>query len=252
MSMTSAQIVARACAIAKVPGWTSQAGQYLNAILQDLCQTYDFAVARKTQVFNFSPGLVDPTGRFAAGAGPYPLAADFLRCEGPKSVFWTQSGVAYPLVPVDLAEIDMTVQQAGNASYPQWFATDSSLGDILGAGAAGPIAYVFPAPSGAFPVTVRYFAQMPDIATPESSATVPWFPNQAYLLTRLAGELMRESDDERFVAFLGDGAQGAEGILRKYLGLKDDKSNRAQSVTLDRRRFGSNFAALPSTKTTGW
>lgn len=252
MSLTAQQIVARACAIAKVPGWLSQGGQYLNMVLSDLCQTYDFQLARKTTTFNFNLSLVDPSGRFQLGSGPYQLPADFLRCQDEKSVFWTLQGVQYMMVPIDLSEMDMAVQQPGNQSYPYWFATDLSLGDETTYGAPGPVAFVYPAPSGAFPVTVRYFAQMPDIATPESSTTVPWFPNQTYLITRVAGELMKETDDSRWQAFLGEGPEGAQGLLTRYMRLKDDKSNRSTTVKLDRRRFGPNFGKLKNTKNIGW
>jgi hypothetical protein len=248
MALTSAQIVARACAIAKVPGWTSQAGQYLNAVLQELCQTYDFELAKKTYQFTFQPGLTDPMGLFQAGSGPYALPGDFLRCADEKSVFWLNNGVPYPLVPIDMSEFDMTIQQPGNSSYPYWFAVDLSLGDQTADGKSAPMAYVYPQPSGAYPVVVRYYAQMPDIATPETSATVPWFPNTNYLITRVAGELMKEADDERWTAFLGDGEQGAAGILRGYLQMKDNKTNRAMTVKMDRRRFGPNFSTLPNTK----
>jgi hypothetical protein len=68
----------------------------------------------------------------------------------------------------------MMVQQAGNQSYPYLFATDMSPLDADAAGrrdARVPQAYVWPPPSGAYPVTLRYFCQMPDIDTPETSAT---------------------------------------------------------------------------------
>ena len=252
MALTAAQLVALACQDAHVPGMTSQCGQTLNMILGDLCQTYDLAVARKTFYFNFSPGLRAQVGNSIYGSGPYPLPADFLRCADDKSVFWTLLGVPYFLVPIDLSEFDATVQQAGLQSYPYWFATDLSLSDEAVNNNPGPMAYVYPPPSGAFPVTVRYFAQMADIVTPETSATVPWFPNQTYLRTRMAGEMMRPADDERYVSFLGEGPEGAQGILSRYLKLKDDKSNRATTVKMDRRRFGPRFSALPNTKTVGW
>lgn len=252
MSLTAQQIVARAAAIAKVPGWTAQAGQYLNAVLQELAQTYDFQLIRKTTTFNFNLALTDPTGLFQLGSGPYQLPADFLRCQDEDSVFWTLNGVRYPMVPIDLSEMDMAVQQAGNQAYPYWFATNLSLSDETAAAATGPMAYVYPPPSGAYPVTVRYFAQPADIATPETSATVPWFPNTNYLITRVAGELMKETDDERWQVFLGDGPAGAQGILNRYLKMKDDHNNRAISVKMDRRRFGPNFSTLPNTKTIGW
>lgn len=252
MALTSQQIVTQACAIAGASGLTAQAGQLLNMILSDLCQTYDLGLARKTYTFTFSTTLTDPAGRFQQGSGPYPLPTDFLRCVDAQSVFWTLNGVPYPMIPIDLSEFDMTTQQAGNQSYPYWFATDLSLGDETAAGASGPMAYVYPAPSGAYPVVVRYFAQMPDIATPEASATVPWFPNQSYLVTRLAGELMRITDDERMAQFLGDSPDGAFGILRRYLQMKDDHQNRAITVKKDRRRFGAQFSNLKNTKQVGW
>jgi hypothetical protein len=252
MALTSAQIIARACAIAKVPGWTSQAGQYLNAVLSELAQNYDFQLIRKTYTFNFNLLLVDPSGLFLQGCGPYQLPADFLRCQDEDAVFWTLNGVRYPMVPIDLSQFDMAVQSAGLQAYPYWFATNLSLGDETVASASGPMAYVYPPPSGAFPVTVRYFSQPADIATPETSATVPWFPNANYLITRVAGELMKEADDDRCQTFLGDGPAGAQGILLRYLKLVDDKINRATVVKMDRRRFGPKFSNLPNTKQIGW
>jgi hypothetical protein len=46
VALTSAQLVTLSTQIARAPGYTSQAGQLLNAILSDLAQTYDFALAR--------------------------------------------------------------------------------------------------------------------------------------------------------------------------------------------------------------
>lgn len=252
MALTAQQIVSLATQMAKAPGMVVQAGQLLNSVLQELCQTYDFQLARKTFYFVFQPGLTAIVGNSIYGSGPYPLPADFLRCQDEKAVFWTLLGVPYPMVPIDLSEFDMAVQQAGQNSYPYWFCTDMSLGDEAQQGNATPVAYVYPPPSGAYPVTVRYFAQMPDIAAPETSAQAPWFPNSNYLITRLAGELMKLTDDSRWQAFLGEGPEGAQGILREYLKLKDDKSNRTATVKMDARRFGPTFSRLPNTKRVGW
>ena len=59
MSLTSAQIVTLACENARCPGFTSQAGQLLKSILSDLCQTYDFAAARKSYAFTFTPSQIN-------------------------------------------------------------------------------------------------------------------------------------------------------------------------------------------------
>lgn len=250
MALTAQQIITLACQDAKTPGFTSQAGQFLNMILGDLCQAYDFEVARKTFYFNFNPGLVStvPGSNSLYGSGPYPLPSDYLRAAGKKSIFWTLLGVPYFMVPLDIDEYDSAVQQAGINGYPWAYATDLSLGDQADAGQTSPQLYVYSPPNGAYPVTVRYFCQMPDIATPESSATVPWFPNQAYLRRRVAAELMGIADDDRQPVWM----EQAEDLLQSYLKLKDDKSNRAQTVSLDRRRFGQSYGRLKNTKSIGW
>lgn len=244
MALTAAQIVTRACAVARTPGWTSQAGQYLNAVLQELCQTYDFDLAVGNTSFNFNLSVTSATyPDFIAGMGPYNLPTDYLRAD-PEGVYFYQQGVKYDLISLDFSEFAALVATTGLQNYPTVYATDMSQ--------SPPALFVWMPPSGAFPVVVRYRRQMPDIATPETNATVPWFPFDNYLITRVAGELMKEADDDRCQAYLGDTAGGAEGMLRKYLNLKDDNSTRAKRVTLDRRRFGPSFAALKNTKLVGW
>jgi len=94
---------------------------------------------------------------------------------------------------------------------------------------------------------------MPDIVTPQTSSVIPWFPNQNYLLTRMTGELCKGYDDDRAAALLGDDNPGGSGyILRHYVQMKDDWTNRAKTVKLDRRRFGGSFQNLRNTKLVGW
>lgn len=244
MSLTAAQIVTQATQIAKCPGYTSQAGQQLNSILQELAQTYDFDVVKGFYQFNFDPTLVNNVNtNVLVGSGPYDLPSDFLRCD-PEDFWYYISGVPYFPIAIDLNEFDATVQTAGLQSYPYWYTVDVSL--------TPPGLYIYPPPSGAFNAKMRYRKQLPDISTPETSSSVPWFPNTNYLITRLAGELMKITDDERWQVFLGDTPAGAQGILNRYLRLKDDKETRSQSVSLDRRRFGRRYSSLPNTKTVGW
>ncbi len=246
MALTYQQICVLATQDAKCPGFMSQAGQLLQMILEDLNQTYDLDVAKKTFYFNFNPGLTASQGNSIYGSGPYPLPADYLRAiEG--EVFWTLQGVVYDMIPVDLAEFDHLVQQPGIQSYPYVFATDLSLSDN-----PTPVMYVYAPPSGAYPVTVRYYSQMADVENPQTSTAVPWFPNSAYLRRRLAGELMGLTGDDRADAWLGEGPMGAQGILSRYLKLKDDSSNRAKTIKLDRRQFGRAYNTLPNTKLIGW
>jgi hypothetical protein len=237
---------------------TAQAGDTLNIVLSELCQTYDFAACKKTYQYNFNPSQINYLGQAFQN---YP--ADYLRSANDRSSFYVISGVPYPMIHCDPSEFDQLVQQAGLSNYPVFYTTNMSLtGDAnaLVAGVPGtagvPVALFWEVPSGAYPVTQRYYSQMPDIATPASSAVVPWFPNQNYLITRVAGELMKDSDDERAGSFLtddeGSNPLGAGVVLRKYLKLKDDTSDRVETVKLDRRRFGTSFDRLRNTKQIGW
>lgn len=249
MPLTAAQIVTIATQTARAPGYVAQAGQLLNSILSDLCQTYDIPAARKTFTSVFNPVGAPANANYTnlqPGAGPYALPADFLRCIRDDQM-WFLQGVPYPMIAVDLAEYDWYVQQAGNQSYPYVMATDLS--------ASPPLFVVWPAASGAYPFQFRYQSQMPDIDTPETSAVVPWFPNQRYLMKQLSGMLMELTDDDRSQTFLGDGDPdnpGSQAILRKYLKEMNDPNTRAKRVTLDRRRFRNPTANLKITKATGW
>jgi hypothetical protein len=249
--LTSAQLVTLACQDAHAPGFTAQAGQFFNMVLSDLCQTYDLEVAAGTFYGNFNPGQRALMGNSLYGSGPYPLPNDFLRFKDEKAAFWTLLGVVYDLIPCDLGEFDMLVQQAGTQSYPYIVATDMSVSDAvqqaLPAGCPG-AAYFYSPPSGAYPYTWRYYRQMPDIATPETSNVVPWFPNQGYLRKKLAAMIMGQVDDDREAAWQTQ----ADAMLRSYLLLKDNRSNRATTVKLDKRRFGRSYTNLPNTKTVGW
>jgi hypothetical protein len=244
MALTSTQIVELAVQKAKTPGMLLQAGQELNAILQELCQTYDLADARGTFFFNFNQGPnADNTGQ-----GPYLLPSDYLRTQKGKQ-FYTFNFQPYELISIDQDEWDLLTQQPGFNDFPRNFYVDTSQ--------SPPQEFVWPSPSISSQITVRYFRQMPDIASPEVSTAVPWFRNQKYLITRLAGEMMQISDDTRAAEFLTDdpkiNSQGAGVLLRRYLNMKDDPEGRAKTVTLDRRRFGSSaWDRLPNTKVIGW
>lgn len=237
--LTNAQIITLACQIAKCPGMTSQAGQLYNSILDDLCQTYNIDAARTTIVFNFSGS--------GGGTGPNVLPANYLRADEDE-VFWTLNGVPYPLISMDLAEYDALVRTAGFQSFPTHFATDMSK--------APPEMFIWPPANGAYPCTLRYFQQMPTIASPELSAAAPWFPNATYLKTQLTGMLCQITGDDRADGFLSDNDEmhpnGAGVQLRKYLKMQGDPLGRAKTVQLDRRRFGRNFATLRNTKQVGW
>lgn len=272
--LTAQQIVTLANQIAKTPGFTVQAGQRLNDIQQELCMTYDIAQARKTFNFSFN---ISQTGAVNLGTGPYLLPTDYLRAQHGKA-FYIYNGQPYFMTCIEQWEYDALIQQPGFMDFPRDFYVDTSTsllfppfiaGDFnqdfnndfsVGFSPGGGQAqmFVWPPPSIAVPVTLRYFAMMPDIPSPEVSPQIPWFPYQQYLITRLAGEMMALADDTRADGFLTDNeaknSQGAGVLLRRYLTMKDDPEGRAKTVELDRRRFGnqSNWNRLPNTKSIGW
>ena len=256
MPLTAAQICALSRQDARCPGFTSQSGQLLNMILSDLCQNYDFDVARQNVAFTFQPGQLNSQGQAYQN-----LPANYLRGIRNGS-YYTISGVPYPMIPCDFVEeYNMLVEQAGLSNFPVYYATDMSLTGVanspIGAGGAlVPVMLFWEIPSGGYPANIYYYSQMPDIATPETSSVVPWFPSQEYLRTELAGQLMKLTDDERVDTFLSSDEDrhpsGSRVVLRRYLQLKDDKSTRVQQVQLDRRRFGAQFSRLKNTKQIGW
>jgi hypothetical protein len=242
VALTANQIISLAAQIAKVPGFVLQAQQLLNSCLQELAQDYDFEVIRKYFTFPFSFTATPPQYSYALGAGPNPMPADYLRlC--PEGSYYLISGVPYNMISVKQEQFDHFVQQAGLNSFPTYFYIDTAQ--------APPALYVWPPPSGAFQVSIRYFSLPADITNFD---LVPWFPNSTYLYTRLAGELMKLANDDRWQGFLTDaeGSGGAGELLHKYLVMKDEPGGAVKTVKLDRRNFRPNSASLPNTKQIGW
>ena len=314
--LTAAGVIDKALQNARAINMDAQALDFLNAILSDLCQNKDLALARGRYLFNFNPALVT-----LFGSGPYPLPLDYLRTSGSsgsrgvnKSVWYLYPTPSFPagqplyLIPIDLAEFDL-FPQLPSQSTPELWATDmggpltqrivnattatltagstagtvadasnlqnglsmagegvqpgttitvSGLNITLSVPATGtntaasvffgipPVAYVYPAPIGSYPVTVRYQRQMPDIV---STAQYPWFPSDGYLIDQLTGFIMGLTGDQRREQFFAS----ASRHLEQYLGLSDDKTNRAQQVVLDARNFGRGAGGrLKDTKIQGW
>jgi hypothetical protein len=210
MSLTSAEIITRACSIAKAPGYRVQAGQYLNLVLASLCQTYDFDYIKKTQTITFNNSF------------SYALNSDHLRT---KEVFYSVNGDIFYLFQIPIETYHTLFIGPGVSNYPNKFATDVSTSPN--------ILLPYPPPSISQDVTVNYYPQMPDITTPESSSTVPWFNNQEYLITKVAASLMLETDDDRQQVF----DARAEKILSGVLDMEDDKEGFAPTIKLSRERF---------------
>jgi len=234
---TASTIVSRAIQIAKLTsGMAQQAGQVLNEILLELTYTYDLSIALNTTTVNLTGS--GPNN----GAGPYNLPANYLRAAS-RDLTFLINGLPQQLTQISLAEFDMLVNVSGSANYPNQYATDVST--------SPPQLFVYPPPSFLIPLQIRYYGTLPEIATPETSSVIPWFPFQQYLIKRLAGELMAITGDPRADAFLGDSPGGAEHMLRKYLNLQGDREDTASMVRLDGRFFGRGGTTFPPSKVTG-
>lgn len=241
MALTVAQIIALALQDANCPGFTEQAGQKLNLILQELAQDYDFATNQGWLSGTFGSGIggVVNSAAVVPGSGPYQLPADFLRFNF-NDFFWVNGGINYFPTPLDIDEFDQLVQQPGFSSYPTAYAVDTSTTPNG--------LYVWPAPSANYPYFGRYQKQNPDIATPETSATVPWFISQQYIMHRLTAEMMITTGDTRAGALL----KTAEMDLNQFIKKEGNHDTRAVKVKLDPRSFGPNWQKLPGTKQVPW
>lgn len=216
MALTSAQLIARACTVAKTPGYSVQAGMYLNMLLSSLCQEYDFDYIKQTQLITLN-----------SNAG-YALNSNHLRT---KEVFYSVNGAIFYLFQIPIETYHALFNGPGVSNYPYQYAIDVSTDPNT--------LYFYPPPSIAQTVTVNYYPQMSDIVDPETSSEVPWFQNQEYLLVKIASLLMRETDDERQPLY----DMQADKILSKYLSMKDDKTNISDTIKLSREKFrsGDNF-----------
>lgn len=232
------QIVNLACQIAKCPSYTAQGGQFLNNVLQSLAMDYDFDVIRKTANFNFNTSTSG--NGYALGSGPNFMPPDCVRVHR-NGAFYFIDQVPYVMIGSTQEEFDTFVQQAGNASYPSRFYVDVSKSPME--------LYVWQPAAGGYPCTVRYQPVPDPIVTPETSASIPWFPNTQYLIDAVSENLMRITNDDRLQTFI----QMNDKNLTSYLKMKDDPETGVKRVTLDRAYFGNNaWARLPNTKKIGW
>lgn len=232
MPYSAQQLVTDACDACDCPGRLSLAGRYLNMILANLAQTYDLDTVRQITTLNIS---AQPTIPY-----PWPLPINYLRA---YDVFYLVNGEPFYLSQMELSSFDKLFTGQGIDNYPEHYATDMGVSPG-GAVATAPNMYFYPPPAIVLAVTVRYRPQTSDITTPETSAVVPWFPNQLTLFKMLCAELTEHLDDERAPQF----NQKANSLMQKYLIMSDDKEGFAQTVKLDPNTFRSRGSLPPSKK----
>jgi hypothetical protein len=208
------------------------------------------------------PGIQNLPYAYATDLSPESTAADYIvgtttAAMSQTSTVITCASVNYMITGQGLAGngvpagATITAITSSNQTVTMSAAATATFQSVTGAGAAAimfgtqPNAYVYPGPSGAFPAILRYQRLMPPLL---DFTRVPWFPDQAYLIDRLSADLSSSTTDPRRKEFLAQ----AEKKLGAYETFEGDKTNRAQTVILDRRRFGRAFSKLNNTKTIGW
>lgn len=233
--LTSQALVTSACQVAKVPGYLAKGGEFLNTILSDLAQCHDFPSARQTQVFNIGPnqGNGYNTQFYTL---TLPNGVTYLRT---KEVFYNVQGTIFYLDQIPISDYDKLFQGTGISNYPYWFTVNTEY--------TPPQMAFYPPPNIALTPTIRTQYLPADISSPETSSTVPWFPDQRFLRTRLVADLMAFTGDQRRKQFDMDATE----MLTAYTKMVDDKEGYAQQVKLDRRMFRS-VSDLKPTKTTGF
>jgi hypothetical protein len=221
-----------ACAIAKCPGFLSQGGIFLNMTLEDLWLHRDLKINRVTEFITVQ----------ANNFGPFTLPQNYQRT---YDLFFEQNNLPYFLNPISTEEYDQEFKDPSIANYPYEFMTilyDETTALQQVPPSAGQL-FIYPQSSGQIVLTHRYMVKQPDISVPETSAVIPWFPDQDYLITATASRLMQLTDDTRRDKFLAD----LDRMLRTHMISGDgDEQKVVNSVRLDPRRFHTNRTLKPT------
>ena len=229
MALSAATIVADALAIAKCPGFTSQGGRALNLVLNDL-------VLHR----NLKVNLVSATIPVVANSnGPFALEADYLRT---YELLYYINDQPHFLRPSNRKQFDSEPNKSTTANYPYEWATDLSPEATSPLTPSG-LLYIYPQSNQNLTLQHRYFVERPDITAPETSATVPWFADQDYLIQATAARMMRVTDDTRYPLFMG----ACDKMLESHLVMEGDEQQVVKEVQLDPRRFRVG-GSLKSTK----
>lgn len=223
--ITSQQIVADACAIARAPGFTALGGRSLNLVLNDLTLHRDLKVNRKKTTFIAQAGA----------NGPFSLGSDYLRT---YDMWYEVNNFPYFLFPLGQDQYDQLFKDPSIANYPYAYATD------LGSAAtqSNVAVFIYPQSNSQLTIQHRYMVNRPDIPAPESSAVIPWFQDQDYLIHATSTRIMKITGDERYGQFV----EAGEKMLRIHLIMDGDEQQVARGIKLDPQRFHLNRNLRPT------
>ena len=226
--LTAAQICTLVGQIAKCPGMSSQIGQSMNTVLVSLALQQDLDLVRRQTTITLTTG---------ASPSSYPLPSNYLRA---RKFFYYIDGSPFDMIPQPLETILLQYTNIDNVDYPYWFGTDTNTANNL--------IYVYPNPVVELTATLIYFDSATEISTPESSSTVPWYPDQDFLINETARRMMRITDDERILAFKAD----SDETQRRTLRLLNDPEGRAVCVKRDPNTFRNIQNVKPTKVEGGW
>lgn len=224
--LTASEIIQLSVQIAKVPGMTTQAGQFLNARLLQLALEQDMDIIRRTATINV-----------ITGQAAYALPVHYLRM---RECFYNINGSVFWLVQLSLKDYDQLNTNPGLTDYPYYYATDIST--------TPPTLLLYPPPSLAIDLTIRYMDNNVEIVDPVNSIEIPWFQDQALLIDMVAENLMHISDDTRAEMMY----QMNDDKFRRLLQMSNDRENRAIIVEKDERRFRNARRVRPTKLQGGW
>lgn len=224
--LTASQIIGLAVQIAKVPGMTTQAGQFLNARLIQLALDQDMDIIRRTTTVNI-----------ITGQSAYPLPVNYLRM---REAFYNINGSVFWLIQLSLKSYDQLNTNPGLTDYPYYYSTDI--------GTTPATLFVYPPPSLAFSMTIRYMDNLVEITDPVNSAVIPWFQDQELLINMVAENLMNIADDTRAEEM----GRRNDDKFRRLIQMSNDRENRATVVEKDERTFRSIRRVRPTKLQGGW
>lgn len=224
--LTASEIIGLAVQIAKVPGMTTQAGQFLNARLLQLALEQDMDIIRRTTTIPIITGQV-----------AYDLPPNYLRM---REAFYNINGSIFWLIQLALKNYDQLNTNPGLTDYPYYYSTDI--------GQTPPQLLLYPPPSLAFTLQIRYMDNLVEIDDPVNSMVIPWFQDQSLLINMVAENLMSISDDTRVEMMFRQN----DDKFRRWIQLSNDKENRATVVEKDERTFRSIRRVRPTKLQGGW
>jgi hypothetical protein len=223
--LTSSQIVADACVIAKAPGFIAIGGRQLNLVLNDLVLHRDLKVNRKLSTFTAQAG----------SNGPFSLGSDYLRT---YDMWYEVNNFPYFLFQMGQDQFDALFKDPSIANYPYAYATDLSSAAVQSAVSV----MIYPQTNSQLTINHRYMVNRPDIPSPEASAVVPWFQDQDYLVHATATRIMKITDDARYNDYVAQG----EAMLKIHLIMDGDEQQVVKKVRLDPQQFHVNRALRPT------